>query len=769
MTATMRLLAVLPVATALLLWAAVDTCLGRRITKASSDPTSCPAICAKRAFFIAQNGTSVSMQPQEILVVESVQKILMTIKGGEKWVTITVGGDKVHVPSRAQIQIRVILQKNPQIRALLIGFIEGKRVQLKQGLVATKTPVKRNPPKKPAPPTKRPTAKPKTTPKATKNNQRTKKPATKRTKPTKKGNVKTTKRVPAKSTRRLTTKATKKPVTKTTKKPSTKPTRKSTSKLKSKPPKGVTPKPSQKSVTRRQLQGSIHFNASFEFWKNFRSNMPMPDISRIGLMYINAVPNIDPKALILLGYLFSQPNYFSVVYQTLIQIGIKFPSLTGPINSVTWNNVLIPFPQPLVVSYIVNVKGGVFQVPREAPKLALYLSTHAAEIAGVASSLSRIGGMYSISGGNQITGFTIFGQFYRFTKPAVTTLVLNGRSYVLPKDIDAILVAVKSNYKLFYSLQMLLEAFGVQFKKANPAVMQGLTPQGKSHSINIVPGVRIKIDDKFYDIPADLEAIFKKSDGFKVGALLAALQEKGVPVKVDEKTGVIEGILIKDGLVPFPYTIDLRFKMDNTVYVIPRDLQKLIAVLEKKNMPSKILSILYDRYGVIPVRNADNTVIAISFNGKKYPVKAQPQTAVTIRGRKFLLPKDTAKLVDFVQSLKNDDKIGFEFLKALKVAGFMLVTDDDGAMRRIQKGAQLIKLGMEIRVRVIYDKKTYKVPQDLMLLVNLIRKSGPAHVKKVTDQLKAFDVEVTKKDKKLKIVFNSVQYVVDLQSGSVQG
>lgn len=652
------------------------------------------------------------MKPKQITEVQRFERILITVKPSDRWVIISIHGHKVEVPSSKQVEIQTILQRYPYMIDLFIGLLmkyKSKPPQSRLTLPTTKGPRGR-------PVRSKPTAK----------------------------------KVPPK-TKRTTKKPS--PTTIRTKKTTTTTRRKPTPKRK---PSGTT--------TNKGRSGGFYINASI--WGTFHSNMVMPDFSVTRA--VTAVPGIDSKSLILLGYLFSQPNYFSVIYQMLIQLGFKFPTLSEPIKSVKWGNLVIPFPQPLVVSYTVKVAGGTFLLPRDAQKLALYLSTHEREIVVVASLLRKIGGVFSIRGGSQITGFTIFNQSYSFTKPVVTEVIVNGRSYVLPKDIGAILVAVKNNPKEFYRIKILLEAFGVRFEKSNDHLIQGLV-QDKRYGVHILPGVRIRIDNKHYDIPADLESIFKSSDGLKVGALLSALQEKGVPVKVDEKTGVIVGIIIHKVLVPFPYVIDLRFKMGTTLYLIPRDLKKLIAVLEKKNMPTKILSILYNRYGVIPVRNADNVVIAVSFNGKKYPVKVQPLTAVVIRSRRFLLPRDTSKMVDFVASFKGDEKIGFEFLKALKVAGFMLINDDDGAMRSIQKGAQVINLDMELRIRVIYGKETYKVPKDLMRLVKEIRKHGPSSIKRVTDQLKAFDVEVRKKGKKLTILFNSVMYVVDLQSGSVKG
>ncbi|KAH8024719.1 hypothetical protein HPB51_001055 [Rhipicephalus microplus] len=498
-----------------------------------------------------------------------------------------------------------------------------------------------------------------------------------------------------------------------------------------------------------------------------------PDLGQVLIQIImgNTIPagsGVDSKVLIMLGYMLSQPNYFAAIYRVLLTLGITFPSFTSPINQVMYGTHVIMLPRPFVVSYTYTINNRVFNLPRDAKKLAIYVSQHMNQFSIVAKFLTQLGASFPVDGTGRIIGFNVFNVMYRFPHAITTTIFIGSKRFALPRDISLLLTAIKHNPTMFFELQMTLEAFGVKFIKTGAGSTQAVY-SGKKYDVFTGRAVTITIDNRKYDIPAELEKIFQEPKGFSVGSLLVALQEKGIPVNVDEKTGVILGITIDKVQVPFPVSIDLRFKLDNKVYVIPRDLAKLITVLENKGMPSKILSLLYTRYGVVPVRDSNGIVIAISFNGKQYKVKPEPLTAVVILGQKFMLPRDVRKMIEFVHSKQSNPKIGFSFLKALKTAGYMLINDDDGAMRSIQKGAQIIKLGMEIRIQVIYGTTTYQVPKDLMRLVKDVRSLGPKEVKDVIDQLKAFDVQVTKNGSKLTILFNSVRYEVDLKSGSVKG
>ncbi|XP_050040469.1 uncharacterized protein [Dermacentor andersoni] len=795
----MRSLAVFPAASLLVLWAVAEIGLCNNVVP-------CPLHCSASVSILMPDGSlqTVNNERKEVLI--RITNDFRNASGTGKLVIITIGNTKVRVPASLEVSLGIIAKKYPDLVQLLIKIIKYE-MTIKQT--------------KKVPPSSRLAVKPATTTKGTKRRPlkliattkrtaralptKTKRRATtKRTAralPTKTKRRATTKRtaraLPTKTKRRATTKRTARALpTKTKRRATTKRTaralptktkRRATTKrtaraLPTKTKRRATTKRTARTVTaaikRTETTKRTARLGPPKTTKNTPStnkprrvtSVPNMTMSNPGDLRnsITAGSGVDTRVFIMLGYMMSQPNYFAAIYRILLQLGITFPSLTGPIYSVTYRMHVIQLPRPFVVSYAFTLNNKLFNLPKESKQLAIYLSHHMDQFSAVATFLHQIGASFPVDSMGRITGFSIFNVMYRFPSAITTTISIESKRFVLPKDINLILAAVKNNPREFFRIQMVLEAFGVKFVKKGEGFAQAIY-DNKKYNVNTVRGVTITIEKKQYNIPADLENIFEKAEGFSVGAMIAALQEKGVPIEVDEKTGVILGIIINRVKIPFPVSIDLRFQLDDKLYLIPRDLGKLVAVLEKKGMPSKILSILYTRYGVIPVRDSNGIVVAISFNGKQFKVKAEPLTAVVIRGQKFLLPRDTEKMVDFVHSQQKDKKIGFEFLKALKVAGFMLINDDDGAMRSIQKGAQIIKLGMEIRIRVTYGTTVYHVPKDLMRLVKDIRSSGPNEVRQVIQQLKAFDVEVKKERSKLTILFNSVRYVVDLKSGGVKG
>ncbi|XP_070391932.1 uncharacterized protein [Dermacentor albipictus] len=792
----MRSLTVFPAASLLVLWAVAEIGLCNNVVP-------CPLQCSASVSILMPDGSLQTVNNERRDALIRITNDFRKVSGTGKLVIIPIGNTKVKVPASLQVSLRIIAKKYPDLVHVLIKIIQyemnikqTKKVPPSSKLVGPptkRTKGTKKPPRKLIATTKRTArVKPLTTKrrvptkrtaraKPTKPKRRVPTKRTARAKPTKPKRRATTKRTPrakpTKPKRRATTKRTPRA------KP-TKPKRRATTK---RTPRAKPTKPKRRATTKRTItttkkrpektKRTARLTPPKPTKNTPSTNKPsrvtfVPDMNMFNIgdnrNSITAGSGVDIKVLLALGYMMSQPNYFAAIYPMLLQYGITFPSLIGPIYKVTYRMHVIQLPRPFVVRYAFSLNNKLFTLPKESQQLAIYLSHHMDQFSAVATFLHQIGASFPVDSMGRIIAFSIFNEVYRFPSAITTTISIEDKRFVLPKDINSILLAVKNNPREFFRIEMLLGAFGVKFVKKGGGSIQAIYGNQK-HYVNTVRGVTITIEKKQYNIPADLEKIFEKAESFSVGALIAALQEKGVPIEVDEKTGVILGIIIDKVKIPFPVSIDLRFKLDDKLYLIPRDLGKLVAVLEKKGMPTKILSILYTRYGVIPVRDSNGIVVAISFNGKQFKVKAEPLTAVVIRGRKFLLPRDTEKMVEFVHSQQKDPKIGFEFLKALKVAGFMLINDDDGAMRSIQKGAQIIKLGMEIRIKVTYGTTVYHVPKDLMRLVKDIRSSGPNEVRQVIQQLKAFDVEVKKEGSKLTILFNSVKYVVDLKSGGVKG
>nr|XP_037277614.1 uncharacterized protein LOC119170529 isoform X2 [Rhipicephalus microplus] len=812
----MRSFVAYPAATLLVLLAVIETGLCRKALP-------CPAHCSASLTVFMPDGSTTSVHGSKAVEVIRFKEEISRASW-KHLVVIKVANTKIRVPPSLETMIRLVVKKYPDLGQVLIQIIMGEaknqqkytymkgpnknvgtttKTRTITKRVTTRKQTKRIPPKpntlKTTKVTKKTTKKVLTTTKVTKKT--TRKPTARKVLTTKKVTKKTTPKPTTKkvlTTTKVTKKTTRKPTARkvlTTKKVTKKATPKPTAKkvlTTTKVTKKMTPKPTTKrkkltTTTRKFMKRSTPKPAAKKTTvKTTTTTKRVPQTQTKKPPTVSSVPSItmpnpidpgntipagsgvDSKVLIMLGYMLSQPNYFAAIYRVLLTLGITFPSFTSPINQVMYGTHVIMLPRPFVVSYTYTINNRVFNLPRDAKKLAIYVSQHMNQFSIVAKFLTQLGASFPVDGTGRIIGFNVFNVMYRFPHAITTTIFIGSKRFALPRDISLLLTAIKHNPTMFFELQMTLEAFGVKFIKTGAGSTQAVY-SGKKYDVFTGRAVTITIDNRKYDIPAELEKIFQEPKGFSVGSLLVALQEKGIPVNVDEKTGVILGITIDKVQVPFPVSIDLRFKLDNKVYVIPRDLAKLITVLENKGMPSKILSLLYTRYGVVPVRDSNGIVIAISFNGKQYKVKPEPLTAVVILGQKFMLPRDVRKMIEFVHSKQSNPKIGFSFLKALKTAGYMLINDDDGAMRSIQKGAQIIKLGMEIRIQVIYGTTTYQVPKDLMRLVKDVRSLGPKEVKDVIDQLKAFDVQVTKNGSKLTILFNSVRYEVDLKSGSVKG
>lgn len=484
----------------------------------------------------------------------------------------------------------------------------------------------------------------------------------------------------------------------------------------------------------------------------------LPDVSQ-PIIIPSTSGDVKAEVHAALELLLNFPNQFPIIFAYLVKRGVKFPDFTKPINSVTVRNRVVPLPKPLKLGYTINIDGKSFELPQDAKQLAGYVGTHQHLLTVAITLLRQLGTVFSVDGGGKITSFEIFGKKQSFTPSLGGAVFVQGKSYDLPKDIKALLNVVKNNPAEFFKVQMLLEAFGVRY--IEPSGRNGVRAKYGEHSydISVKGSARITLGELAFNIPADLEYIFKTR--LNVGAVLQALQLANVPLKVERDTGIVTGIVVNGVTVPFPVTLELRFKLYGKQYVIPRDLGKIVSVLEEKNMPSRVLSILYSHYGVVPVLNANKVVTALSFNNITIPVKARPMTTLVIAGVQLLLPRDADKMFDLVVSKKITVA---QLLQALQLVGYTFVPGPDGVMQTIQKGADRIKLKFALRLYVVLSKKEYRVPNDIPLLVDVISKLKPNDMAKVIADLSRYGAVIAIKGTKAVIMFNGMKFEASLKS-----
>ncbi|KAH8024720.1 hypothetical protein HPB51_001056 [Rhipicephalus microplus] len=494
---------------------------------------------------------------------------------------------------------------------------------------------------------------------------------------------------------------------------------------------------------------SAGFGVAFQ-----RPMFPLPSVDNA--VYLD--PNIKVvtnQMRYFIELLLNQPNYLPIIMEAFIRLGIAFKRFKGVIDCLIIKGTEVRLPRPVPVEYDVPIGGKNFKIPRDAVKLNKHLSRNPNELALVIPTLKGIGAKITTVGG-RVSGYELFNVIYKFDRPLDTQLSVGGKKFKLPKDLKLLIKFLAVRPKDLLKLEVLLLVWKVKIQK-HPGGGMDVTYAGLKQTVPNVPDVRIKLGKRHYNIPTDLQAIFENPQTLHVGQLFEALQRANIKLDVNVRTGVVVGIIVKGTAIPLPLTIDLRFKWNNRVYLIPRDMKALIAQLERKGMPSDVMHILYTRFGVLQVRNSAGIVIMLTFNGERYRVKVEKQTAVTILGKTFQLPREAEKMSAFVKADKSRTE---PMLQALQRAGFMFIPDSSGNLQTIQKGAQMIKLGLRVRIAINVVGTVYRVPFDLPRLVKDVRSFGRPHINSLLNQLRRVGVKVTKQGSKIKILFNSIKYIL---------
>uniref|UniRef100_A0A224YB00 Immunoglobulin G binding protein A n=1 Tax=Rhipicephalus zambeziensis TaxID=60191 RepID=A0A224YB00_9ACAR len=454
--------------------------------------------------------------------------------------------------------------------------------------------------------------------------------------------------------------------------------------------------------------------------------------------------------------LVNQPNLLPTITGAFYKLGIAIKRFKDTIGCLLIRGQEIQLPRKVPVDYSIKIENKVFHLPRETVKLTAYLSRNPHHLALVIPTLRGIGATFTRTEVG-VSSFTLFNVVYKFERPLETQVSVGGKTFKLPKDLKLLIKLLATRPKDLMMLEVVLQVHGVKIKKneGGGAVLQYKDSETR---VNNVPDVRIKLGGRHYNIPTDLQAIFENPKTLHIGLLFESFQRSNIKLKVNFNTGVVVGIIVKGTLVPLPLTIDLRFKWDGKVYLIPRDMKALIAQLERKGLPSQVMHILYTRFGVIPVRNSAGIVIKLSFSGQLFAIKVEKQTAVTILAKKFYLPRDTKKMVAFVNG--GDQNRTILMMQALQRAGFMFIPESDGTLETIQKGAQMITLGTKLKVTVNILGTRYRMPFDLPRLVDDVKNFGRVHINSMLKGMQKCGVKVTKKGSIYHILFNNVKYTV---------
>lgn len=458
-----------------------------------------------------------------------------------------------------------------------------------------------------------------------------------------------------------------------------------------------------------------------------------------------------------LEMLVRNPDYFMPIYTILVRRGVRFPDVSRPFTYVTIKGHRIDLPRKVTVVFTVRINGQQFVLPRDGQRLVVYITQHPDQMPLIATILQHFGAVFTTSPGGKITGFTLFGKPYALPDPISTRVTVQGRTFNLPQDIPDLIGSIQSNPQEFHRILPILESFGVRPQKSPSGEIKMVVMNGRTFPVRSVAPVRVLIFGKPFTIPADLDVLLKQPDSLLVGELMSSLQKLKIPVTVDKDTGNVVGILMDGVPIPFPTIVRLSVKLGGREYRIPRDLPSIVTYLEQNQMPSNVLSLLYTYYGVIPVRDANNAVVALSFNNKKYPIKVpHPQTVVVIKGKRFVLPKDTNILI---HTLKERQIQVEDFLRIVQEAGYKLIPDVDGVLRTVQKGLDVIPLPVQIQLIVNINGVRYRVPGDMPRIVQVFQRiKTPGSLEPILVSLTKMGVRVQRTTTHVTLIFNQRRY-----------
>lgn len=486
---------------------------------------------------------------------------------------------------------------------------------------------------------------------------------------------------------------------------------------------------------------------------DFMKPIPFPTFSQ----------SVPPDILSYLELLVKNPDFFIPIYNILIKRGVRFPDLTRPFKYVIIDGKHVNLPGVVRAVFTIRINGQQFVLPRDAPRLATFITQNPSQMTTIVMILRQLGAVVTTSPSGQITGFVLLGRRYPLTNPVKTQVVVNGRRFFLPQDLTPLISFVQSNPQTFHQVLPILITMGARIQKSPTGEITMIVIGGRNFPVRSVAPVRVVIHGQTFTIPADLDVILKQPGNIGVGELIAALQKLRIPVKVDPTTGNVIGIVMDGVPIPFPVIVRLRVNLGGRVYKIPSDLPAIVTYLQQHGMPARVLAYLYSQFGIIPVRDSNNVVIAISFNNQQCPVPRQSETVITIGGSRFTLPRDAPKLMNMLLI----HRISIEqFLVVIQQAGYKLIPGPDCVLHTIQKGFDVIELPVNIRLIVNINGVRYRLPQDLPRIVQVCQTiRNPSAIEQILISLRKMGVIVQRGATQITLIFNGQRFSITLSPG----
>lgn len=521
----------------------------------------------------------------------------------------------------------------------------------------------------------------------------------------------------------------------------------------SKTPHSEFPRPSGFNPTRQS--GNQPSSPTSKF-SSPEANEGIPEVNLPGIVNVPSKDRRTPEDVhSYLKFLEDNPSLFVPIYKKLVNKGVTFPDLRRPVDHVTVKGKRVNLPRPITAAFPVRINGKTFTLPREADKLANFVSQHPEQLPAITTAIRQLGGTLGPDNTGRISSFKLFNKKIGLPQPVTPKIFVNGRPFTLPQDMGELVKEIGHRPRLFHKILPILETFGARPQKSPSGEIKSLDFRGKRFPVRSVAPVPVVIRGRRYNIPADLERILEQPDNHVVGELISALQRSKVPIVVDNNTGNVVGIEREGVRIPFPVAVRLAIKMGGRNFLIPRDLPSIVTQLEQQGVPTD-LHVLYNNYGILPVRDRDNQVVAIEFNGKRYPIKTQPKTSIQVGGHRLTLPSDNNRLIRLIQERKVPLD---QLLRTIQNAGYRLVPGPDGMLQTAHKGYDVMELPMRIRMLMTINGVKYRIPGDIPRIAELLRTvRNEAAVMKILDSLKLFGVDVRKAPGQVTLSFNGKKH-----------
>lgn len=430
----------------------------------------------------------------------------------------------------------------------------------------------------------------------------------------------------------------------------------------------------------------------------------------------------------LAAYLATHQDKFTFYLETLRHAGVEpLIDFNGMVTGIRMFDKEARINTPFHLVIVAHRRQ--FTAPGDLPRLLGEIQNDPIEFHKHLYLLEKLGAQIIKSDNGRITGLRLGGVQYPVTSVAPVKVILRGKTYVVPADLNDILASKDQTTRGSLLTQLQNLRVRLQVDKSSGFVY-GVEMDGVPIPFPMAIILTITIGGRVYILPKDLRAIVKaivELGPNRSPDLIVVLTELGVTFERNEQN-VIIAIRFGDEVVHVPSETSITVTISNINFVLPRDFEKLGKMLVSGEITATEVIQVLQKAGFTVLHGADGKTLYVMRGFQVWIFPVRFDLKVILEGKEYVIPDDLAKIAQILGEMRTQEELD-KALQALVQVGVQVV-HEGGSIKLVFNGVSYpVTVSVKPtkapeRTKYTYKGEVFYIPDDLHRLVAAVTVDG---------------------------------------------